>query len=269
MWGGGILKNNNIVSSKNNDGLDFCKNSKNTKTSNFFAFSLIELSIVLIIIGLLVAGITGGASLIESAKIRAFINEISSFKQAVHTFYASKDRLPGDLNNLGTIGYNSGQTYTTSSFSEPYNAKTPNTDSAPFIDLYLEKIIDFKPSETNPTGGAGKGYPYSKVFKTGTFRFWNFKSKGSSGNYLFNIKIDSPYVYFSDNTANERKKYPKIFKKVDEKLDDGQYDSAIMNAICAAPNATPSKSSGFALYDEAINDNTGGYCSGFNFNIGF
>ena len=42
-----------------------------------------------------------------------------------------------------------------------------------------------------------------------------------------------------------------------------------MNAICAAPNATPSKSSGSASYDEAINDNTGEYCSGFNFNIDF
>ena len=224
---------------------------------------------VFIIIGLIAAGITGGASLIESAKIRAFINEISSFKQAVHTFYASKGRLLGDLNNLGTIGYNSGQTYTKSSFPAPYNTVAPNYNSAPFIDMYLEKIIDFKLSETNSSGGAGKGYPYSKVFKTGTLRFWNFKSKGSSGNYLFNVKIDSPYVYFSDNTANERKKYPKIFKKVDEKLDDGQYDPAIINAICVAPNAIPSKSSCFASYDEAINDNTGGYCSGFNFNIGF
>ena len=42
------------------------------------AFSLIELSIVLIIIGLLVAGITSGQSLIESAKVRKVINEINS-----------------------------------------------------------------------------------------------------------------------------------------------------------------------------------------------
>ena len=44
------------------------------------AFSLIELSIVLIIIGLLVAGVTGGASLIQSAKTRALINEINNYK---------------------------------------------------------------------------------------------------------------------------------------------------------------------------------------------
>ncbi len=86
---------------------------------------------------------------------------------------------------------------------------------------------------------------------------------------MFNVKLNSSYIYFYDNTANERKKYPKIFKKVDEKLDDGLYDCAIMNAICAAPNATPSKSSGSASYEEAIDDKTGGYCSGFNFNIGF
>ncbi len=53
---------------------------QNNITNNIFAFSLIELSIVLIIIGLLVAGITGGASLIESARMRNFINEVNSWR---------------------------------------------------------------------------------------------------------------------------------------------------------------------------------------------
>ena len=46
--------------------------------NNNKAFSLIELSIVLMISGLLVGGITGGKSLIESAKIRNVINEFNN-----------------------------------------------------------------------------------------------------------------------------------------------------------------------------------------------
>ena len=50
--------------------------------NNNKAFSLIELSIVLIIIGLLVAGITGEKSLIESAKIRNIINGFNNLEKS-------------------------------------------------------------------------------------------------------------------------------------------------------------------------------------------
>jgi len=59
-------------------------------------FSLIELSIVLIIIGLLVSGITGGASLINSARVRATMGEVTSYRIAVNTYYSAKDYYPGD-----------------------------------------------------------------------------------------------------------------------------------------------------------------------------
>ncbi len=60
------------------------------------AFSLIELSIVLIIIGLLIAGVTGGASLIKSSELRAVMNEARGFQTAVNAFYTQFDALPGD-----------------------------------------------------------------------------------------------------------------------------------------------------------------------------
>jgi prepilin-type N-terminal cleavage/methylation domain-containing protein len=60
------------------------------------AFSLIELSIVLIIIGLLIAGITGGASLIKSASLRAAMGEARGYNVAVNSFYVQYDSLPGD-----------------------------------------------------------------------------------------------------------------------------------------------------------------------------
>ena len=71
--------------------------------NNNKAFSLIELSIVLIIIGLLIAGIIGGKSLIESAKIRNVINEFNNLEKSIYAFKVIKDRLPGDVNNDGIL----------------------------------------------------------------------------------------------------------------------------------------------------------------------
>jgi prepilin-type N-terminal cleavage/methylation domain-containing protein len=69
------------------------------------AFSLIELSIVLIIIGLLIAGITGGASLIKSASLRAAMGEARGYNVAVNSFYVQFDSLPGDSATIinGTV----------------------------------------------------------------------------------------------------------------------------------------------------------------------
>lgn len=82
------------------------------------AFSLIELSIVLIIIGLLIAGVTGGASLIKSSELRSVITESRSWSVAVNSFYNQFDDLPGDYASTigsqaggdadGTIEYDSG-----------------------------------------------------------------------------------------------------------------------------------------------------------------
>lgn len=51
-------------------------------------FSLVELSIVLIILGMMVAGVTGGASLIKSAKINKICNQMIEYKRAYNTYYA-------------------------------------------------------------------------------------------------------------------------------------------------------------------------------------
>ena len=79
--------------------------TKSTKHSNKSAFSLIELSIVLIIIGLLVAGVTGGSSLIKSAELRSVIDEARGYNIAVNSFYNQFDALPGDFEkHIGTTG---------------------------------------------------------------------------------------------------------------------------------------------------------------------
>lgn len=73
------------------------------KPSRRSAFSLIELSIVLIIIGLLISGIIGGASLIKSATLRSVMTEARGYNIATSAFYTKYNTLPGDY-NAGLIG---------------------------------------------------------------------------------------------------------------------------------------------------------------------
>lgn len=62
-------------------------------------FSLVELSIVLVILGLLVGGILGGQSLIKAAELRSVNTEYDRWQTAVYTFRSKYFGMPGDLNN--------------------------------------------------------------------------------------------------------------------------------------------------------------------------
>lgn len=61
------------------------------------AFTLIELSIVLVIIGLIVGGVLVGRDLISAAAVRAQISQIEKYQQAVNTFRGKYGYLPGDI----------------------------------------------------------------------------------------------------------------------------------------------------------------------------
>ena len=106
LRGCGILSIKQFKKMVNSKNITDCKNKKLIKSqiNNILAFSLIELSIVLIIIGLLVAGITGGVSLIENAKITNFISTTREWQNDVYTFYSLKNRLPGNPKNLSFLG---------------------------------------------------------------------------------------------------------------------------------------------------------------------
>lgn len=59
-------------------------------------FTLVELSIVLIIIGLLVGGVLIGQNLIESAKLSAFVSQMQQIDAAAAIFKDKYKALPGD-----------------------------------------------------------------------------------------------------------------------------------------------------------------------------
>lgn len=62
-------------------------------------FSLIELAIVLVVIGLIIGGILAGRELLYASAIRAQISQIEKYQQAATTFKAKYGYLPGDIPN--------------------------------------------------------------------------------------------------------------------------------------------------------------------------
>ena len=62
-------------------------------------FSLVELSIVLVILGLLTGGILGGQALIRAAELRSVNTEYSRYTTAAYTFRDKYFALPGDISN--------------------------------------------------------------------------------------------------------------------------------------------------------------------------
>lgn len=67
--------------------------------STKLGFSLVELSIVLVILGLLVGGVLSGQALIRAAELRSVTTDVSRFGAALLTFRDKYFALPGDMNN--------------------------------------------------------------------------------------------------------------------------------------------------------------------------
>lgn len=65
-------------------------------------FTLLELSIVLVIIGLIIGGITVGQDLIRAAELNAIVNDINRYKTAMNTFRLKYGQLPGDFDNASS-----------------------------------------------------------------------------------------------------------------------------------------------------------------------
>lgn len=63
------------------------------------AFSLVELSIVLVILGLLTGGILAGQNLIRAAELRSITTEYNRYVSAVQTFRNKYLAIPGDIPN--------------------------------------------------------------------------------------------------------------------------------------------------------------------------
>ena len=175
--------------------------------------------------------------MIESAKVNAFYNSLSQYKQALYTFYTLHDRLPGDFNLDGKIGYSSGEIIKKEYFKFPYDGTdeankhyVPNETMAPFIELYQEQIINQEFS--------GREWGNSILSNVnGLLRtFCYFSSMPTTNNlpshYLYGIKSNMIFLQCQTSYNGLGTKGSKFAYQVDRKYDDDLYDDGNFRACC-------------------------------------
>ncbi len=67
--------------------------------SNQKGFTLVEIAIVMVIIGLLIGGILKGQEMINNAKVKRVVKQSDEMRAAVMTFFDKYGQLPGDENS--------------------------------------------------------------------------------------------------------------------------------------------------------------------------
>ncbi len=73
------------------------------KSNSQKGFTLVELSIVLVIIGLIIGGILKGQELIGNAQVKNVMAQAQSYEAATVSFMDKYNAMPGDLQNANTM----------------------------------------------------------------------------------------------------------------------------------------------------------------------
>ena len=188
-------------------------------------FTLVELSIVLVIIGLLVGGILVGQSLIESAQIKAQVRQFQQYDIALQNFYQKFRHIPGDAPySFGTKVYPDSFNGWGNGWIEG-NVGTGNNlageVSSYFTDLSESKMISeqYKMVSNQYKRGKGKQFPLGKIGDGGIMIHSTFDKRIQ---YFFGMSVDSPFGPYGTYNAfsPEGVISPAVAFAIDKKMDD-------------------------------------------------
>lgn len=206
---------------------------KNTTSQS--GLTMVELAIAVTIIGLLLAGILGGNSLVQSAKIRKVVTELTSYKTAISEFEQEYRYLPGDLPIASTYWSGANNGNGNSKIDWDGNVAVKQEDLFFWEHLRRAGLVEGK--FTGDVYAAGtiryaidENAPGSKAYKTAIYSFntplsYGYKTHGDQIK-LASLQADGrPYNGFL--TAKEA-------YSIDLKMDDGIADSGTVYTIRGA-----------------------------------
>jgi prepilin-type N-terminal cleavage/methylation domain-containing protein len=192
------------------------------KSSLKSGFTLIELSIVLVIIGLLVGGVVTGSSLIHQSSLKSVINEFNTINTAINSFKLQYNFLPGDFPNAGSFWSGSSNCANSASPTgcngdgngQVYFVSTSGTESyRAFQHMNLAGILDGSFPGDNTFSSL-----YPSKYKRGYYdiRYGGTSSSGPIGNQIELGNWSIPGRIAAAGLAQPYDAY-----NIDSKMDDG------------------------------------------------
>jgi prepilin-type N-terminal cleavage/methylation domain-containing protein len=171
-------------------------------------FTLIEISIVLVIIGLIIGGILVGWDLMNAATIRAQVTQIEKYSTAVNTFRLKFNALPGDIAdpNASAFGFATRGLFAGegdgNGVIEGISANAPSSNfgycisggetAMVFVDLSVAGLIEGGFSTASPTvNNSPSGASLTAYFPAAKLGGGNYISVWSGGWKMLVTGIDS------------------------------------------------------------------------------
>lgn len=235
--------------------------TQQTKRQAEQGFTLVELAIVMIIIGLLIGGILKGQELIANARVTSTVNQVKGIDAAMTTFRDQYSALPGDMANpddrlpnctgyCATNGTGDGRIQNATA-NDPTAATGDSEGGRAFVHLAAAGVLGGINSSL--TAYAADALP---DLQTGAGKLAVGYSNGTGANLTSNtvtFGMGTYLVTVADSTTalGTGIVIPKAAGNIDRKLDDGAPNTGSVRAAgadCADGNTNT------AIYQENRSD---------------
>ncbi len=217
-------------------------------------FTLVELAVVMIIIGLLIGGILKGQELIANAQITGTASAIKGIDAATTTFRDTYAAMPGDMINANTrLPSCTGDCIVAGGSTGNGRVDTTQINAAPGAENIAfwqqlsaaDLITGIDPARGNTWGGNYPSAPITGGFHAG---FW---AGGALGANTANGGARPGHYLALNNTPNAAPTGTALSAtqaaRIDRKLDDGVGNTGSIFPI----NGTTACSNGTGVYQEA------------------
>jgi len=205
-------------------------------------FTLVELAIVMIIIGLLIGGVLKGQQLVQNARVTAVINAVNGYRAAYAAFKDTYGAVPGDMPNArlriagctgtdaagnycyvgngnGIVGTTTGSTGNRT--SQANLTSTPQIETSMFWKhLALADLITGVENNANPAAAAwGRTHPSSPI-GGGFVMMFATTTSGTPDSSHF-LRLQNQLVGTHPVDYGIMPLTPRQAWQIDRKMDDG------------------------------------------------